>query len=166
MRSKVDVGDWRMIGRSDPKAFERYLLDVGGSILCAASELLGGNEPEILATANRVGLVSASLEQLRFLQMPGADFKAWSPTIWPEEGSREAADSPNTAAPRCLADWALTVLAEVRRQKASILRSMLPAFFPGTLAGIRLRDPIRKNNLRPLPTAVPRLIWCWMRRRF
>ena len=150
----------------DPEAFERHLLDVGGSISCAASALLGGNGPEALALADHVGLVSAALEQLHFLQKPRPDAKVWLPTAWVEESGAEAGGDPHLTAQRHLAERALAALAKARRHQVSNARSSLPALFPATLAGLRLRDPVRVNPLQPLKSAVPRLIWCWMLRRF
>ncbi len=150
----------------DLKTFEQYLLDIGGSISCAASMLLDGNASEALVMADRVGLVGAAFEQLRCLHKPRSDIKAWLPTAWLEASDTDAGGDPHPLVQKHLADWALTALAEARRRQASTPRSILPAFFPGTLAGIRLRDPVLDDHLQSLPSAVPRLIWCWMRRRF
>lgn len=148
------------------KAFERYLLDVGGAISCAAAELLGADEPEMLAVADRVGLVGAALQQLCSLPISTSEPKPWLPPAWMDEQGGQAGGKPHAAALRRLADWASAELAAARRQQPSIPRSILPAFFPGTLAGIRMRDPIHQNHPPPLPMAVPRLIWCWLRGRF
>lgn len=151
----------------DLEAFDHYLLGIGGSISCAAAGLLGSSEPEILAIANRVGLVSAALEHLHYLQSSTSDLKAWLPRAWMDEDSEGfGGDRPYVNAHRQLAGWASAELAAARRQRASIPRKILPTFFPGTLAGIRLRDPIHESHMPPLPTAVPRLIWCWMHGRF
>lgn len=150
----------------DLQIFERYLLDIGGAISCAAARLLGSNKLEVMAIADRVGLVVAALEQLRFLQISTSDRKVWLPTEWVDEESEKTGGNSHAAACRRLAHWAAVELVEARRQQVSIPRSILPTFFPGTLAGIRLLDPIHENHLPPLPTAVPKLIWCWMRGRF
>lgn len=148
----------------DPEAFERYLLDIGGSVSCAAASLLGADQQETLAAADRVGLVGAAWEKLRFLETQTPDRRAWLPLAWRE--GEDAGDWPTAAARAQFADWAFGELVEARRQKAAIPRSSLAAFFPGTLAGVRLGDPNGANLQPTLPSAVPRLIWCWLRGRF
>ena len=145
---------------------KRHLHDVGGSISCAAAELLGGRQPDVLAIVNRVGLVGAALEHCRFLQSLAPGSNVWLPEEWCVGEAGDAGTMADTFAKRHLADWAEKELAEARRQAGSIPRAVLPALFPGTLASLRLRDPIGSEPPLPLPTAVPRLIWCWMRRRF
>ncbi len=147
----------------DLRAFERYLLDIGGGISCAAAGLVGGRDTETQAIAERVGLVSAALEQIYVLQTSAADRRPWLPAAW---GGVESDVADGKLAGRQLSDWALAELAEARGRQTSIPRSVLPTLFPGMLAGIRLRNPVHESQPPPLPTAVPRLIWCWVRGRF
>ena len=133
----------------DRLALERYLLDIGGSITCAAAELLGSDDKNVLAVADRVGLVDAAWEQLHFLEMSPPDRKAWLPVGGLRGGDDETANgSDETKAGKQIADWALTELAKARREKASIRRSALAAFFPGVLAGIRLKHPFNAARQR------------------
>ena len=120
------------------ETFERYLLDVGGNITLAAASLLGSEQPAVLRVAERIGLVSAALEQLRFLDKPTSGHRAWLPAAWGEERDGDAGGDPHAAARKQLAALASTALAEARRHKTPVERTMLPALFPGTLAGLRL----------------------------
>jgi len=151
---------------SDLQTFERYLLDIGGSITSAAAALLGAEDGETMAVANRVGLVRAAFEQLITLERPVSDLGPWLPSEWLESPDHPNGRASTAGANTCLATWALGELAEARRQQGSIVRSLLAAFFPGTLAGIRLRGSIGRSHQTRLPTAVPKLIWCWIRGRF
>ncbi|MGI9451679.1 MAG: squalene/phytoene synthase family protein [Geminicoccaceae bacterium] len=134
---------------SGPEFWEHYLIEIGGSIACAAAALLGADAPETLAVADRVGAVSATWEEVSALNR-----NAMSPTLRLENESEE------------IGSWARREIADARRQSASITRAELPAFLPGTLAEIRLRDPAHYVQRPFLSTAVPRLAWCWLRGRF
>lgn len=129
--------------------YQHHLVEIGGSITCAAVRLLGGNGPETLAVANRVGAVSAAWEDVSMFNR-----NAESP-FFRLENEREE-----------IGLWARHQLADARRRQVSIARSALSAFFPGILAETRLRDPERYARLPILASAVPRLIWCWLRGRF
>ncbi|MEM8950825.1 MAG: squalene/phytoene synthase family protein, partial [Pseudomonadota bacterium] len=146
--------------------FEQHLHDIGGSIFCAAAELLGGSQPDVQAILNRAGLVSAALEHCRFLQDQAPGSNVWLPADWYIDEKGDAGTVSATVLKRRLADRSLKELAEARRQAGSIPRAVLPALFPITLAASRLRDPIGSGQPEPLPMAVPRLMWCWLRRRF
>ena len=149
----------------DERAFEQFLLDIGGSISCAAASLLGAREKTTLAIAGRVGLVGAALELLRHLERSTPDRQAWLQPTW-LKGQDESSERPDAPVSAKLVDWAIRELAEARRQTPAIPRPLLAAFFPGTLAGVRLRDPTHGIKSSSLPSAVPRLIWCWLRGRF
>ncbi|MEZ5931097.1 MAG: squalene/phytoene synthase family protein [Alphaproteobacteria bacterium] len=150
---------------SDLASFERFLLDSGGSMARAAAALLGADDETASALAERVGLVRAAWEQQRLVATPLSDQQPWLP---PElhGGHGVGGDDQQPVAGTPLASWASQQLDAARRQSGSIARSALAAFFPGTLAGIRLRDPERSGRQPSLPTAVPRLAWCWLRGRF
>ena len=151
LKRAVD-GRRRLFEEEEPSGhafWEHYLVETGGSIACAAAALLGADGRETLAVADRVGAVSAAWEEVSAL-----DCDAMSATSRPENESEN------------IGSWARREIADARRQSASITRAELPAFFPGTLAGVRLRDPARYLQRPFLSTAVPRLAWCWLRGRF
>lgn len=156
----------------DPEAFERYLLGIGGSITSAAAALLGARDQATLALADRVGLIHAILEQLRFVETAKSGRKAWLPSTWleaegaPLEQRPTATARSQSFASRHLAAWGQVELAALRRQRTAIARSQLAAFFPGTLSGLRLKDASRALQRPHLPMAVPTLTWCWLRGRF
>lgn len=148
------------------QTFERHLRDIGGGITSAAAALLGVDDERALATADRVGTVRAALEQVRLLERSTDGHGAWLPSTWLEPtGDRHDEAALATVLNR-LAEWALAELAHARHERGSIARSSLAAFFPGTLAGIRLRSPRQRRHQAALPTAVPKLLWCWLRGRF
>lgn len=140
-------------GPWDVETLERYLLAIGGSIASAAVDLLGADRADVLALATRVGQVTAAFEQLYALETSLADRKAWLPAGW-LDGEHD------------IAGRAFMELREARRQKISIDRPTLSAFFPGTLVGVRLEAPVIPAARQSLPSAVPRLAWCWLRGRF
>lgn len=142
-------------------AFEDFLQETGGAIARTAAALLGAGDEAVLALAERAGLVRAAWEQCRLLDIPSADHQPWLPSLWREGSDRGAL----AAARQGLADLALKELAEARRRQRSATRPVLAAFFPATLAGLRLRSP-RRSRQAALPGAVPTLIWHWMRGRF
>ncbi|MEM7041273.1 MAG: squalene/phytoene synthase family protein [Pseudomonadota bacterium] len=146
----------------DQGAFERYLLDVGGNIAIGAAKLLGADKQQTVDCAARAGQVRAVWEQLSAFGTAAADREPWLPSAWLEESS----DTGAMAARTRLAAWGLAELGRLRRESPSTPRPFLAAFFPGTLAGMRLRNPTGGSSVSTLPTAVPRLIWCWLRRRF
>ncbi|MGI9499368.1 MAG: squalene/phytoene synthase family protein [Geminicoccaceae bacterium] len=151
----------------DLEGFERHLSDIGGSVACAAATLLGIGERETLAVANRAGLVAAAWEQLHLLERSTPDRKPWLPAALLEGRASEPGYQQDQAAThRRFADWALAELAETRRQGISIARPVLAAFFPATLAGLRLGNPARSYRQAILPTGALMLVWCWLRGRF
>ena len=70
---------------SNRQAFEHFLLDIGGSITCAAASLLGANQPETLGIAERVGAVCAAHEQRRHAERSTPDRRAWLQPAWFDE---------------------------------------------------------------------------------
>jgi len=138
----------------DLDACKAYLHDIGGSISSAAASLLGADEQDVLAAAHRVGRACAAFEQLRYQAMSTPDRKIWSSLSHFENRPEE------------IRAWAREQLVDARRQRVSIARSELSAFFPGTLAGIRLSKAVGSSEQSSLSTAVPKLILCWLRGRF
>lgn len=151
---------------STTEAFEQHLHDIGGGVTCAAAALLGASDRATLAAANRVGKATAAWEQCRILEMSTADHGSWLPPVWRERQGDKARNQSRIDAQMRLAEWASAELIDARHQQPSIARSALAAFFPGTLVGIRLADPIRSIMQPVIPTAVPRLFWYWLRGRF
>lgn len=150
----------------DQPIFERYLSDIGGSIMCAAAKLLDVGGENSLAIAERIGLVRAAWEQLNLLEKPMDDQPGWLPTAGLEGQGDAAGGSSGSQTRANLAQFALTEITEARRRPGSIRRSELAAFFPGTLAAIRLREFLRTGQQARRPSAVPTLIWHLIRGRF
>jgi len=148
----------------DVATFERHLAESGGSIASAAAALLGVTDDRALATANRIGQVRAVAEYSYLLEGPIADRAPWLPQAW-LEGLHETRDAHAAVWSR-LSGFALKALTEARHQSTSIDRSALAAFFPGTLAGMKLRAVDGAALSTALPMAVPKLAWCWLRGRF
>lgn len=151
---------------SSVSAFERYLVEIGGSIINAAASLLGVDEPDTLKLADRTGLVTAAWEQVRRIETAGPDRKPWLPLAWLDDEADEATFPSHTRARRELAELALDALAEGRKQVLPIGRSALPAWLPATLAGVRLANPTLFDGGQAMPTAAPRLLWRWLLGRF
>lgn len=147
-------------------SFECYLTAIGGDVARAAAVLLGAHGPDVLNAASRVGLVRAAWDQLRALEIAGPERRIWLPSPWLGEADDGADDAVWAGLRSRFAAWSLEQLADARRQAPSIARPHLAAFLSGTLAGARLQDPVRASRQPMLPSAVPRLAWCWMRGRF
>lgn len=132
----------------DPDGFEAYLDAIGGSITAAAAALLGSTTE----AARKAGAVCAAASLIGQEHGSHAAGERWMPSHWPLNGRP--------------ADWALPRLAEARSEAPKPGRSMLAAFFPATLAGIRLRRRGAADPRHAMPTAPAHLLWHWLRGRF
>lgn len=156
----------------DIETFKRFLQEVGGSVTSAAAELLGAKDDHVIAVAGRVGLVKAVCEQVRSLGRAKGELRPWLPLAWlnPAGGDgverTESVVSAEAEARSHLVKLGLAELAKARQDKVSIARSQLAAFFPGTLAGIRMENSLRLSERMTVPIGVPTLIWSWARGRF
>ena len=148
------------------ETFERHLCDIGGSITAAAVALLGRDDDRALATADRVGSVRAAFDQMLLLERSSAGPGIWLPPTWLERPEGRAEGTACALALARLGEWALAELAKARQEPGSIQRSSLAAFFPGTLAGLRLPSRPSRRHQATLPMAVPALLWFWLRGRF
>lgn len=169
---------------ADLPAFERHLTRANGSVVRSALALLGGDEPGLLAAADRLGVSLGLLEALRRLgglwegeqrgegeQREGQPL--WLPAAWLadhgfqviEQGQADQRE-PVDAIREVLAAQALRHLGDLRKDSQKIARRLLPAFFPGTLAEVHLRDGARSEQRLAVAAAPFRLLWCWLCGRF
>ena len=148
------------------QTFERYLCDIGGGVTSAAAALLGAGDDRALVTADRVGSVRAAFEQVRLLERSSDGLGPWLPSAWLEPRDDRSDKAASATVLARLAEWALAELSSARLERAPIARSSLAAYFPGTLAGLRLHSSQERRHQARLSTAVPALFWCWLRGRF
>lgn len=156
----------------DIVAFERYIKTVGGSIASAAAALLGITNPVSLAVAERVAVARVVLEQVSVVERADAARSLWLPLAWgnQNDGDQKVALEAETSSNRLiihhLAELGLSELAKGRAEQVSIKRPQLSAFFPATLAGLRLRNRLREERLNTLSNGAAVLAWSWLRGRF
>lgn len=152
----------------DLMAFDEHLTATNGGIVRAAVRLLGCNDRDVLAIADRLGQCLGLLEKLRMLGAERGDLPLWLPKALlaehglAEQGLTEAGRGKIEAIQEMLASRARDHLALARKDRARVPRHLLPAFFPGTLADVHLRD-IHRPQERPAIAAAPfRLLWHWL----
>ena len=158
-------------------AFEQHLVATNGGIVRAAVLLLGGDDPQVLAAADRLGMSLGLLEKLRWLDVERGDLPLWLPkTLLAEhdltqkgadieQPAGEARRGKVEAIQKRLASRARDHLVMIKKARVPISRRLLPAFFPGTLAEVHLRD-VKRSQQHPAVAAAPfRLLWHWLRGR-
>lgn len=156
----------------DQVSFEHYLVNVGGSVTSAAAALLGMTDTVSLTVAKRVGAAKAALEQVTVFEQAGTEQHLWLPSGWLDGSDRErqrptgGGHSSNHPIIIQLAELGLTELAKGRAEQAPIKRHQLSAFFPATLAGIRLKNCLHKGRQRRPANAALTLALSWLRGRF
>lgn len=159
-------------------AFEQHLTATNGGIVRAAVGFLGGDDPKALTVADRLGVALGLLEKLRWMDVERGELPLWLPSaLLVEHGLVEQSASdgkPDGEVRRAkieaiqegIAVRARGYLASARMDHAFISRRLLPAFFPGTLAEVRLRN-LKRSPEHPAVAAAPcRLLWHWLRGRF
>lgn len=157
--------------------FERHLVATNGGIARAAVTMLGVDDPKVLAVADRLGVSLGLLEKLRWLGAAPGELPLWLPkTLLDEHGffEQEAEHRQDGEAwplkigglQNKLVTLAVENLAKARKEQALIPRRLLCAFFPGTLAEVRLRDLGRSEAHPAIATAPYRLCWHRLRGRF
>jgi phytoene synthase len=156
----------------DMDAFEAHVSATNGGMVRAAVTLLGAADPDLLTAADRLGQSLGLLERLRSLEVQPDGGPLWLPPallaqhLGGGETLKEALPEQVRTLREALAARARRHLADARRLGADVPRHALPAFFPGTLAGVRLGD-IHGPKERPAIAAAPfRLLWHWLRGRF
>lgn len=156
-------------------AFEQHLSATNGGVAQAAVTMLGSDDPEILAAAGRLGVALGLLERLRWLDTERGDRPLWLPEtllaeqgliVEPDAGGGEARQAKVKAVREALANRSRACLATARKKNGVIPRHVLPAFFPGTLAEVRLRHLNRPQDHPAVAAAPYRLLWHWLRKRF
>lgn len=172
--------EWEGTSPEDWEAFEAHLCAANGSIVKAAVLLFGQCRPEILAAADQVGMSLGLLERLTWLT---ADPAAHHPLLslprslllehgltegdLDDEGQHQVAKRIKIdPVKQALLARAKHHLGMARQQRSLISRHLLPIFFPGTLAGIRLGNLDRSREHPALATAPYRLLWHWLRGSF
>ncbi len=154
-------------------AFEQHLMATNSGIVRAALMLLGGeDDPKTLTVAEPLGQSLGLLEKFRMLSVAHDGMPCWLPKALllqhglTEQAPEEAGRDKIKAVQEALAARAREHLASARRNRTQIPRKVLPAFFPGTLASVRLRD-IHRSQERPAIAVAPfRLLWHWLRGSF
>lgn len=161
------------IAPPDLAALERHLAMTSGVVARAAAGILGGTEPDVLVIADQVGRARGTWELLRWLGRGAGDRPLWLPKalldqrgLDAEAAGGEGDRAKIEAARDSLARWASDQLAAARRDQPVLPRRLLPAFFPGTLALVHLRDVAGPTERAAVAAAPIRLLWCWFRGRF
>jgi phytoene synthase len=153
-------------------SFEHYLIEVGGSVTSAAAALLGIRDNALLSVAHNVGAARATLEQLHILEQTGPDQRPWLPSVLLNQlesephGLLNADISRDFLASNQLAKLGLAQLAKGRAAKAPIKRDQLAAFFPATLAGVRLKNHLHASKRETRSNGALTLSLSWLRGRF
>ena len=158
-------------------AFERHLSAANGGIARAAVTMLGADDPKVLALADRLGVSLGLLEKLRGLGAARGEHPLWLPkALLDEHGFFDQGPEPGEggearplkidAIQNKLVILAEENLTKARKEQAFIPRRLLCAFFPGTLAEVRLRDLGRSEGHPAIAAAPYRLCWRWLRGRF
>lgn len=171
--------DWDETPPRDCEALEHHLSAANGSIVKAAATLIGHHEPELLRIADQIGVGLGLLERLTWLAAePTEDPPPCTPgSLLLEhglidsgtggQGQPDLADRDEIDKIRqILRRRAQHHLSMARQGHFKVPRQLLPAFFPGTLAEIRLRNLDRSRNHPVLATAPYRLLWHWLCGRF
>ncbi|MGI9493617.1 MAG: squalene/phytoene synthase family protein, partial [Geminicoccaceae bacterium] len=163
--------------------FERHLAATNGGIARAAVTMLGADDAKVLSIADRLGVSLGWLEKLRWFGDGGRELPLWLPkTLLHEhgladvdpvgqepdqrQGGGEVWSSKIDGLQNQLAALAREQLGKARSEQSLISRHLLCAFFPGTLADVRLRDLGRSEAHPAIATAPYRLCWYWLRGRF
>ncbi len=140
--------------------FECHVASTNGGIVKAAVLLLGANDPGILTAADRLGGCLGLLERLRSFGSERDGSQPWLPEALLREHGR------SESLREALAVRAKSHLDEARKERSSISRNLLPAFFPGTLAAVHLSN-VERPQQSPAAAAAPfRLLWHWLRCSF
>ncbi len=153
-------------------SFQRYLIDIGGSVTSAAAALLGIGDKTSLTVTDRIGTARAVLEKLNFLEHAASDQRRWLPSVWLSQQGDErhnvvGADLPSgPPITNLLAELGLAELAKGRAEMAPVRRHQLSAFFPATLAGMRLKNRLHASNSEKISNGALTLTLSWLRGRF
>ena len=153
-------------------SFQRYLVDVGGSITSAAAKLLGVSDRDALDVANKAGTARAAIGQLSCLEHAVSNRRLWLPSARLDQRTDEHFDAFDTGnaidhgITKSVAEFGLAELKSGRATAASIGRNQLSAFFPATLAGLRLEGHLRSKRTTEISNSVLTLIFYWLRGRF
>jgi phytoene synthase len=142
-----------------PSDYEDYLSAIGGNVACAAAALLGVDDDAGLDMAREAGFASAAWDQYRLYVGSRPERRAWLPAVWLEDDGHERIR-------HSLRERAFARLANVRKRAIKIDRSVLSAYFPATLAGIRFKRAETISGQHVVPAAPARLFWYWLRGRF
>lgn len=165
---------------ADSTAFEERLSLANGSIVKAAVILLDHHGSEALFAADHLGISLGLLEKFNWLrdgEAGGAALRTLPTSLLAEHGLADRDDVSSerhaaagrdgiTCVRQELAFEARRQLALARQYRSAVSRRLLPVFFPGTLAEIRLRHPDRSREHPAMATALYRLLWHWLRGSF
>jgi phytoene synthase len=147
-------------------SFKCYLVDIGGSVTSAAANFLGVRDETALAVASRVGAARAALEQVNLMAQAASDRPHWLPSAWLDQQGGEPFDVAKGSVIRPLVEFGLAELARGRAEGAPIGRRQLSAFFPATLAGMRLESRLHAGRNDTISNGAFTLFLSWLRGRF
>ncbi len=149
----------------DEVRFEACLDGAGGNVARAAASLLGVGDEARLRLADAAGAVASAWTWFSALTGSRPPRRPWLPAAWLRPGDREGDNDPARAIGRRIAERPLARLAEAREGAPSLERSTMAAFFPGTLARLRLQRMLGGRAPEVVPAAPARLLWHWLRGR-